>query len=63
MLDAFSIGELSIALVSVLGALGLCLRGSKCSHIHTPCLHIDRELGDKVEYEEEEDNEDIDSKV
>ena len=52
-MDAFSIGELSIAIVSILGALGLCLRGSRCSKISTPCCDIEREVKD-VEGEEEE---------
>ena len=44
MLDNFSIGELSIAMVSVIGAIALCMRGSKCSRIDTPCCKIKREI-------------------
>tara|TARA_B110000208_G_C11797372_1_gene440244 strand:+ start:381 stop:551 length:171 start_codon:yes stop_codon:yes gene_type:complete len=43
-MDTFTIGELSIAIVSLLGALGLCLRGSKCTTIKAPCLTIHREI-------------------
>jgi len=54
-MDPFSIGELSIAVVSVLGALGLCLRGSRCTSINTPCCSIERSVKDVEEVEEEEE--------
>ena len=43
-MDKFSIGELSIAVVSILAAIGLCLRGSKCTKITTPFCNIERDL-------------------
>tara|TARA_R110001592_G_scaffold342877_1_gene632952 strand:+ start:140 stop:307 length:168 start_codon:yes stop_codon:yes gene_type:complete len=47
LLEKFSLAELSIAVVSILGALGLCLRGSRCSKIKTPCCNIEREILDE----------------
>jgi len=55
-MDPFSIGELSIAVVSVLGALGLCLRGSRCTSISTPCCSIERSVKDVDEEEDENIN-------
>ena len=43
-MDNFSIGELSIAFVSIIGAVALCLRGSRCREIKTPCCQIEREV-------------------
>ena len=54
IIDNFSIGELSIAFVSVIGSIAICLRGSRCSQIKTPCCEIEREVLEKQD--ETEDN-------
>lgn len=46
MLETFSLETLSISIVSVVGAIGLCMRGSKCSVIKTPCCQIERVVND-----------------
>jgi len=46
-MEGYSIGELSIAIVSIVGAVGgLCLiiEKSKCKTISTPCCKIEREV-------------------
>ena len=42
ILEAASITELSIAVVGVLGAWGMCMRQSRCDSIETPCIKIHR---------------------
>ena len=48
ILNPFSLETLSISIVSVLGAVGLCMRGSRCKKIKCCCMEIDRAV-DKVE--------------
>ena len=54
-MDDYSIGELSIAIVSIVGAIGgLCLiiEKSKCKTIKTPCCKIDRAVREAEPVEE-----------
>ena len=40
MLTAFTITELSVALVSVIAACGICMRQSRCDQIQMPCCSV-----------------------
>ena len=42
MLTAFTITELSVALVSVIAACGICMRQSRCDQIQMPCCSVHR---------------------
>ena len=42
MITTFTIIELSIACVSIIGAVSMCLKSSKCDNIDTPCCKIHR---------------------
>lgn len=42
IITTFTIIELSIACVSIIGAISMCLKSSKCDNIVTPCCKIHR---------------------
>ena len=52
IVNNFTILELSIAVVSIVGAISLCLSKMKCDKIETPCCKIHRLV--EIEKEKEE---------
>lgn len=56
ILDNFSLETLSISIVSVVGAVGLCMRGSKCKRISCCCMDIEREVNIERDIEMDELN-------
>lgn len=57
LIENFTVLELSIALVSIIGAIAVCLKSSRCSEISSPCCHIKRIVIDEIEKTNKEDNE------
>ena len=42
IITSFTIIELSIACVSIIGAVSLCLKSSRCDSVVMPCVKIHR---------------------
>lgn len=53
ILNEFSLETLSISIVSVLGAFGLCLRGSRCKKIKCCGIYIERDIVNNKEKEKD----------
>jgi hypothetical protein len=43
----------ALAVTIILAQLGICMAGSRCTHIKTPCFELDRQIMDPKEKPDE----------
>lgn len=40
---------IALAVTIILAQVGICMAGSRCTHIKTPCFELDRQIADPNE--------------